>query len=293
MNGNSTRRVVVEPGGAGVVAHVGLHALGAFADRLGLGDALSARIPPRGERIPLHDRGKVLVQTVLMLAGGGESCADIEHLRLQEDLFGSVPSDSTVFRTFHEIAPSTRSGIASRTGRGARRGLAPCRRDERERPGDPGHRRLVGRDPHREQGVGGAHVQGRLWLPPDVLLRRCHRRGALSLLRPGNAGANTVADHVIVLDDAVAQLPARSRSVTSAATTRPSCKEPSSCGPTRRGAPRASSVPVGPATSASSSPCARTPRSPGPSSTPSASKRSGSRPSIKTASRERARPCVS
>ena len=125
MNGTSTRRVVVEPGGAGVVAHVGLHALGAFADRLGLGDALSARIPWTGERAPLHDRGKVLVQTSLMLAGGGESCADIEHLRLQEDLFGWVPSDTTVFRTFHEISPQTRSGIALALAEVRARGLAP------------------------------------------------------------------------------------------------------------------------------------------------------------------------
>jgi hypothetical protein len=35
VNGISTNRVVVEPGGAGVVAHVGRHALGTFADRLG------------------------------------------------------------------------------------------------------------------------------------------------------------------------------------------------------------------------------------------------------------------
>ena len=48
MNGNSTVPVVVEGGGEGVVAHVGLHALGAFADRLGLGDSLSARVPVTG-----------------------------------------------------------------------------------------------------------------------------------------------------------------------------------------------------------------------------------------------------
>ena len=81
VNGNSVRRVRVEAGGDGVVAHVGLHALGAFADRLGLGDALSVRIPPAGERLPSHDRGKVLVQAMLMLAGGGEACTDIEALR--------------------------------------------------------------------------------------------------------------------------------------------------------------------------------------------------------------------
>lgn len=60
---------------------VGLHALGAFADRLGLGDALSAAVPPTGERLPVHDRGKVLCHTMLRLAGGGECCADVETLR--------------------------------------------------------------------------------------------------------------------------------------------------------------------------------------------------------------------
>lgn len=115
MNGTSTRRVVVEPGGTGVVAHVGLHALGAFADRMGLGDALSRVIPWRGGGFPVHDRGKVLVQMALTLAGGGESCLDVEHLRIGDDLFGSVPSDTTVARTFHEIAPETRAAIAKAT----------------------------------------------------------------------------------------------------------------------------------------------------------------------------------
>ena len=99
------------PGGDQVVGHVGLHALGAFADRLGLGNALSARCPSRGEHMPLEDRGKVLVQSMLMLAGGGESCADIKPLRAQEDLFGSTPSDSTVFRAFHEITPEVRDAL--------------------------------------------------------------------------------------------------------------------------------------------------------------------------------------
>ena len=45
METTSTVPVVVESGGDQVVAHVGLHALGDFADRLGLGEHLSARIP--------------------------------------------------------------------------------------------------------------------------------------------------------------------------------------------------------------------------------------------------------
>ncbi len=113
METTSTLRVVVESGGDQVVAHVGLHALGDFADRLELGEHLSERIPIPSERAPLHDRGKVLVHTSLMLAGGGESCADIEHLRAQGDLFGQVASDSTLYRTFHEITGEVRSAIAA------------------------------------------------------------------------------------------------------------------------------------------------------------------------------------
>jgi Transposase DDE domain group 1 len=107
VNSNSTVAVTVEGGGDQVVAHVGLHALGAFADRLGLGDSLSAAVANTGERAPLHDRGKVLVQAMLMLAGGGEACADIEHLRSQPDLFGPVASDSTLYRTFRRLDAAT------------------------------------------------------------------------------------------------------------------------------------------------------------------------------------------
>jgi hypothetical protein len=102
MQTTSVRRVAVESGGDQVAAHVGLHALGAFADQLELGAALSARIPVTGKRQPLHDRGKVLVHQMLVLAGGGESCADIEYLRAEGDLFADVCSDSTVYRTFTE-----------------------------------------------------------------------------------------------------------------------------------------------------------------------------------------------
>src|SRR5438128_2863858 len=111
VNGNSVVPVVVEGGGDQVAAHVGLHALGLFADRLGLGEALSARVPVAGERVPVHDRGKVLVQAMLMLTGGGEACADIEHLRSQPGLFGAVPSDSTLYRTYRQVDSATLAGL--------------------------------------------------------------------------------------------------------------------------------------------------------------------------------------
>ena len=71
----------------------------------GWGWAIRCRhaIAPGGERAPVHDRGKVLVQAMLMLAGGGEACSDIERLRAQPTLFGAVPSDSTLYRTVRSL----------------------------------------------------------------------------------------------------------------------------------------------------------------------------------------------
>ncbi|MFV0315585.1 MAG: IS1380 family transposase [Microthrixaceae bacterium] len=207
MNGNSTRRVKVETGGAGVVAHVGLHAVGAFADRLGLGDSLSAALPYRGPGVPVHDRGKVLVQAALVLAGGGESCLDIEHLWAGPDLFGSVPSDTTVARAFAEITAEDRARVAV--------ALAPLRAEVWSRSGataDDGpvlldiDASLV--EIHSENKVQTAPTfKGGFGFHPMFCFADGTGETLAAVLRPGNAGANTVADHVTVLDRAIAQLP--------------------------------------------------------------------------------------
>jgi hypothetical protein len=207
VNGNSTARVKVESGGSGVAAHVGLHALGSFADRLGLGDALSDAIPVLGERLPVHDRGKVLTQMALVLAGGGESCLDIEHLRAQSDLFGSVPSDSTVWRTFHELtAPvlddladavaGVRAEVWRRTAQTT--GAAPVVLDI--------DASLVEIHTDTKEGTGPTYKGG--WgFHPMLCFADATGECLSALLRSGNAGANSAADHLSVLDAALAQLP--------------------------------------------------------------------------------------
>ena len=112
MQADSTRSLKVESGGGGVVAHVGLFALGQFADQIGLGALLSSRIAWTGDLAPDHDRGKALTQMSLTLAGGGENCCDIERFRRQAALFGEVPSDSTVHRVFHQFAVEDRAAFA-------------------------------------------------------------------------------------------------------------------------------------------------------------------------------------
>jgi Transposase DDE domain group 1 len=208
VNSNSTVGVVVETGGTQVVAHVGLHLLGSFADRLGLGDSLSAAIVPAGERLPVHDRGKVLTQAMLMLTGGGEACADIEHLRAQPALFGAVPSDSTLYRTFRQVDGDTLAGL--------RAAFAEVRHKAwRRMTATTGTAAVVLdidaslHEVHSENKQDtAAHYKGGFGFHPIYCFADATGECLAELLRPGNAGANTIADHVAVLDAAIAQLPA-------------------------------------------------------------------------------------
>lgn len=198
---------MVEGSGEGVVAHVGLHALGAFADRLSLGHCLSERIPIPGERQPVHDRGKVLVQAMMMLAGGGESCTDIEHLRSQETLFGSVASDSTLYRTFRSLDPTVVSALWE--------AMAEVRQQVWRRSGATTGKEVVVLDidaslheVHSENKEGtAANYKGGFGFHPIYCFADATGETLAVRLRPGNAGANTIADHVALLDDALAQLP--------------------------------------------------------------------------------------
>jgi hypothetical protein len=210
MNATSTRRVVVEPGGDQVAAHVGLHALGAFADQLRLGAGLSARIPTTGKRQPLHDRGKVLVHQMLVLAGGGESSADIEYLRVEPDLFADVCSDSTVYRTFTEnldagVLPGLKAGFAEARATVWRRAKLTTGKDPVVLDIDAS---LIDVHSENKEGTAANYKHG-FGYHPMFCVADATGEALSALLRPGNAGANCAADHLVVLDEAIAQLPGR------------------------------------------------------------------------------------
>lgn len=123
MNGNSTVRVQVGRGGDQAVAHVRLHTLGAFADRLGLGDVLSARIRPRGAGPAArsgHDAGAGHADA--RRAGWRATTSSI--CASQRGLFGMVPQDSTLYGTFRQLNLDTLGGCRRRWVRWGR-GVAP------------------------------------------------------------------------------------------------------------------------------------------------------------------------
>jgi len=198
--------VKIEGGGHGAVGLVGLHVLAAFSDRLGLPGALAAAVPWAGERAPVHDRGKVLTHAMLMLAGGGNTCADIEHLRVEDRLFGSVASDSTTYRTFRDITDEVRADLHDAFAT-VRRGV--WGRSSATSAG------LVVLDidaslvqVHSENKAGtAASYKGGFGFHPMFCFADATGEALASVLRPGNAAANSIADHLTVLDAAIAQLP--------------------------------------------------------------------------------------
>ncbi len=209
MNATSTRTVVVEAGGTQVVGHVGLHALGSFADRLGVGETLSGAIGWSGPGTPIHDRGRVLSQAMLMLAGGGESCADIETLASQERLFGDVCSDTTLYRTFTKTL--TPDAIER-----AREAMAKVRSDVWQRTTVTGGDDEVILDVdatlveiHSDNKDGTApNYKGGFGFHPLFCFADGTGDALSGMLRPGNAAANDTADLLRVVDDAICQLPA-------------------------------------------------------------------------------------
>jgi len=142
-----------------------------------------------------------------MLAGGGEACADIEHLRTQPELFGSVASDSTLYRSLRAIDASTLSGLWE--------AMAEVRAQVWRRSSATTGTATVVLDidsslhqVHSENKAQAApNYKGGYGFHPIYCFADATGETLAVKLRPGNAGANTIADHVGVLDAAIAQLP--------------------------------------------------------------------------------------
>ncbi len=206
-------KLVVRADGTGQVGHAGSVLLAGVADRVGLTRALSAAMARTRTRRSAHDPGVVLRDLVVMLADGGGCLADLGALRDQPDLFGIVCSDSTAFRVIDSVDEHAlmrlRAAVALARSRAWKLGA------RRERPVARWHSRsertvldidatLTTAHSAKEQAHGNfKHGYGH-----HPLL--CYLDGTgeapAGILRPGNAGSNTAADHKQVLDLALGQL---------------------------------------------------------------------------------------
>jgi hypothetical protein len=191
--------------GTGLVSHAGSALVAGVADRLGLTRALSLRLAGLKARRRGHDPGRVVRDLAVMLADGGECVSDLGAVRDQEALFGAVASDSTAFRMIDRIA-SAPGGL-----RAVRAAHAQARERFWEQHGAPGRltidldATLIGSHSEKEGAAG--NYQGGYGFFPLVAYLDETREALGAMLRPGNAGANTAVDHLVVLESALEQIP--------------------------------------------------------------------------------------
>lgn len=179
----------------------------------GLERALSVALRPWRPRLAVHDPGKIVADLAIAVALGGDCAADIAVLRAQPGVFGPVASDPTVSRLIDRLAAGTDRALAAI--RGAR---AHARAWVWAKAGTPQQSGLVFLD--LDASLVTAHSDkewaAKTWKKGfgfhPLLGFVDHGDGGTGepvagLLRKGNAGSNTTADHIVVLDDALAQLP--------------------------------------------------------------------------------------
>jgi hypothetical protein len=190
--------------GEGLVSHAGVALLVELADRTGLTEALSDALSDTRERRSAHDPGRVLRDVAVMLADGGDCVTDMAAFEGQERLFGARASETTT----HRVLKSVDEPLLAR--------VRAARANARSRVWDAGVRpqtltlnidaTLLSAHSEKELAAGnykhgyGFHPLG-CWLDETG-------EALAAILRPGNAGSNTAADHFTVLDMALAQLPA-------------------------------------------------------------------------------------
>jgi Transposase DDE domain group 1 len=208
--------------GQGIVSHAGLALLRAVADKTGLTGGLSRALAT--PRLLVHDRGRVLADLAAAIGDGAEVISDFRVLSDQGELFGLVASVPTTWRMLSEIAaggPRAAGRITAAVNAARRSAWAQIEARHGSIPGvaiadrvleqvicirldatvTPAHSDKQGAEPNFK---GFGH---------HPLLGYCdNTREALSwMMRPGSAGSNTVADHLTVLDAAIAAVPPKHR----------------------------------------------------------------------------------
>ncbi|WP_425471787.1 IS1380 family transposase [Streptomyces cadmiisoli] len=210
-------KIYVSADGSGVVGRAGTRLLADLADATGLTAAYSTALRPLRPRGTGHDPGRITTDLAVMLADGGEAFADLAVLRDQAEVFGSVASTPTAWRL---LADMDEQALASlRSARASARevawlqaaengeGIPAARAAGRVLPG-----LVLDLDAtlvacHSEKEAAAPTYKGGFGFHPLVCFLANTGEALSGQLRPGNSGANTAADHIAVLDQALAQIP--------------------------------------------------------------------------------------
>lgn len=211
--------VLVRDDGRAVVSQAGSVLLVETVRKIGLDQAISAALTPWRRPRAVHDPGKMLVDLALAVALGGDCLADIALLRSEPAAFGPVASNPTVSRLIDTLAASGEKALtAIRTARSEVRRRVWELADDRAP--DAGAQVTVDLDgvlvvAHSDK-QDAAPTWKKTYGHHPLMGFVDHGPGGTgepvaALLRPGNAGSNTAADHITAARLALAQLPKKYR----------------------------------------------------------------------------------
>ena len=219
-NSARSRRVAVSADGRGLVSQAGAVLLWETMRVTGLGRGLSAALEQWRTPRAVHDPGKIIADLAAAVVLGGDCLADIAVLREQPDLAGLVASDPVVSRLVSALAADgPRAPAAIRAARAAARERAWALAGDAA-PGADGNLVTVDLDAtiviaHSEKQEAAPSWKKTFGHHPMTAWADHGEAGngePLALvLRPGNAGSNTAADHIETARLAIAQLPERLR----------------------------------------------------------------------------------
>jgi hypothetical protein len=212
-----SRGLEVTGGGTGVVSHAGLVLVRQLCDRTGLTGGLSQALPTPDGGL---DRGRVFADLACAIADGARVISDFRVMGDQDEVFGQVASVPTAWRTLKETAAGgdrTRRKITAALNKARRYAWSQIIARHGELPPvQVADRHLKGIACIRlDATVVHAHSDKELAEPNfkgfghHPILAECDnlREPLAWMMRPGSAGSNTAADHLTLLDEAIAALP--------------------------------------------------------------------------------------
>jgi len=181
-----------------------------MAEETGLVDAWDRVLLGTYKGPPIHMPGQVLADLAVAIADGATSISDLAALRDQPDLFGSIASTPTAWRLMDRVSADHLGGI--RQGRAEARaaawaaGAAPDLDNELYLDIDATI--LIAHSEKEDASPTWKRTFG--FHPLVCFLDRPEIESGEALagiVRPGNAGSNTAADHIELLDLSLAGLP--------------------------------------------------------------------------------------
>jgi Transposase DDE domain group 1 len=219
---NTARRpkILVSADGAGIVSHAGALLLTETARVTGMRAGLSAGLSRWRSSRAMHDPGKIVLDLAVAVALGGDCLADAGVLRAEPALFGPVASDPVISRLITRLARDAPKALKA---------IGQARAAARERtwqlaggaaPGADGGLIPVDIDAtivtaHSDKEHAAATWKKTWGFHPLTVFADHSSAGSgeplAIMLRPGNAGSNTAADHITATRLALSQLPAAAR----------------------------------------------------------------------------------